>query len=66
MEETIMGVQSTGVQACAKHWVAYEQEVSLPPLNAPPMIRISKLTVADSTKPYLRRQRGTYSRINFI
>lgn len=26
MEETITGVQSVGVQACAKHWIANEQE----------------------------------------
>lgn len=26
MEETITGMQSNGLQACAKHWVAYEQE----------------------------------------
>lgn len=31
MEETIEGVQANGVQACAKHWVAYEQETQRNP-----------------------------------
>ncbi|KAK8162722.1 glycoside hydrolase family 3 protein [Phyllosticta citrichinensis] len=31
MEETIIGVQSTGVQAVAKHWIAYEQETQRNP-----------------------------------
>ncbi|KAK7522972.1 glycoside hydrolase family 3 protein [Phyllosticta citriasiana] len=31
MEETITGVQSTGVQAVAKHWIAYEQETQRNP-----------------------------------
>jgi beta-glucosidase len=31
MEETITGMQSNGVQACAKHWVAYEQETQRNP-----------------------------------
>ncbi|EKG22356.1 Glycoside hydrolase family 3 [Macrophomina phaseolina MS6] len=34
MEETILGVQSTGVQANAKHWVAYEQETQRNPEDA--------------------------------
>lgn len=34
MEETILGVQSTGVQANAKHWVAYEQETQRNPEGA--------------------------------
>ena len=31
MEETILGMQSNGLQACAKHWVAYEQETQRNP-----------------------------------
>lgn len=31
MEETINGMQSNGLQACAKHWVAYEQETQRNP-----------------------------------
>ncbi|RDW83373.1 putative beta-glucosidase G [Coleophoma crateriformis] len=31
MEETIIGMQSNGLQACAKHWVAYEQETQRNP-----------------------------------
>jgi beta-glucosidase len=31
MEETILGLQSNGLQACAKHWVAYEQETQRNP-----------------------------------
>jgi len=31
MEETITGMQSNGLQACAKHWVAYEQETQRNP-----------------------------------
>ncbi|KAK8203779.1 glycoside hydrolase family 3 protein [Phyllosticta capitalensis] len=31
MEESIIGVQSTGVQAVAKHWIAYEQETQRNP-----------------------------------
>ncbi len=31
MEETITGMQSNGLQSCAKHWVAYEQETQRNP-----------------------------------
>jgi beta-glucosidase len=31
MEETIIGMQSNGLQACAKHWIAYEQETQRNP-----------------------------------
>ncbi len=31
MEETIIGMQSNGLQACAKHWVANEQETQRNP-----------------------------------
>ncbi|KAH6663512.1 beta-glucosidase [Halenospora varia] len=31
MEETITGLQSNGIQACAKHWVANEQETQRNP-----------------------------------
>ncbi|KAF4637549.1 hypothetical protein G7Y89_g529 [Cudoniella acicularis] len=31
MEETILGLQSNGLQSCAKHWVAYEQETQRNP-----------------------------------
>ncbi|KAL3419630.1 beta-glucosidase G 1 [Phlyctema vagabunda] len=31
MEETISGLQSNGIQACAKHWVANEQETQRNP-----------------------------------
>jgi beta-glucosidase len=34
MEETILGMQSNGLQACAKHWVAYEQETQRNPTYA--------------------------------
>jgi beta-glucosidase len=34
MEETILGLQSNGLQACAKHWVAYEQETQRNPTYA--------------------------------
>lgn len=37
MEESIEGLQGTGVQACAKHWIGNEQETqrssSLSPTN---------------------------------
>ncbi|RAH70027.1 beta-glucosidase, partial [Aspergillus aculeatinus CBS 121060] len=35
MEETIRGIQDEGVQANAKHWVAYEQETQRNPTYAP-------------------------------
>ncbi|EOD49601.1 putative beta-glucosidase g protein [Neofusicoccum parvum UCRNP2] len=34
MEETIIGVQSVGVQATAKHWLLNEQETQRNPVNA--------------------------------
>ncbi|KAF2146981.1 glycoside hydrolase family 3 protein [Aplosporella prunicola CBS 121167] len=34
MEESILGVQSVGVQANAKHWIAYEQETQRNPEEA--------------------------------
>jgi beta-glucosidase len=34
MEETILGLQSNGLQACAKHWVANEQETQRNPTYA--------------------------------
>jgi beta-glucosidase len=34
MERTISGLQSNGLQACAKHWVAYEQETQRNPTYA--------------------------------
>ena len=34
MEETILGLQSNGLQSCAKHWVAYEQETQRNPTYA--------------------------------
>ena len=34
MEQTISGLQSNGLQACAKHWVAYEQETQRNPTYA--------------------------------
>ncbi|OJD28861.1 beta-glucosidase g [Diplodia corticola] len=33
MEETILGVQSTGVQATAKHWIVNEQETQRNPVD---------------------------------
>jgi len=32
MEETILGAQDAGVQACAKHWIGNEQETQRNPL----------------------------------
>lgn len=31
MEETITGLQSNGLQACAKHWIGNEQETQRNP-----------------------------------
>ena len=31
MEKTVLGLQSNGLQSCAKHWIAYEQETQRNP-----------------------------------
>lgn len=35
MEESIEGLQGTGVQACAKHWIGNEQETQRQPTLSP-------------------------------
>lgn len=58
MEETILGIQSNGVQASAKHFIAYEQEVSyFVTLLANILIYHfcdANITFADTTKPNIR------------